>query len=215
MLKGENDALKKELDSSDSKSKKNTKLLKEKDKELHDLRKENQAIKDKFNQIEVEYSELKCAVNRERKETQRKEKSKAKKDFLTNLKSESQQQSEFMCDLCDEKCDSVGVLKLHIKSVHFKNSTTQTEEKTTEEKQAQTVTDQPFVCEEQLNSEVSRFHFGKPNSCNQCGKLFFTELRLKEHIKTDHSNNTLDGQVGNMTAFPIGFPSTNWHSWPP
>ena len=95
MLKGENDALKKELESSDSKSKKNTKLLKEKDKELHDLRKENQATKDKYNQIDVEYSELKCSVNRERKEIQRKEKSKAKKDFLNNLKSESQQQSSF------------------------------------------------------------------------------------------------------------------------
>ena len=214
-LKDENDALKKELESSGSTSKKNAKLLKEKDKELHDLRKENQTTKDKFNQIDAEYSELKCTVNRERKENQRKEKSKAKKDFLNNLKSESQQQSDFMCDLCDEKCDSVGVLKLHIKSVHFQNSTTQTEEKTTEEKQAQTVPESPFVSKEHPNSEVSRFRFDKPNSCNQCGKLFCTELRLKEHMKTDHEHDNVDSQVRNLMAFPVGFPSTNWHSWPP
>ena len=105
-LKHEKDELKTELDFTVSESKKTNKLLKVKDKETHDVRKDHERVKDDFARVSDELKDLRSTVNKEQKEQNRKAKSKGKKDFLNNLKSESIS-NEITCGECENKFENI------------------------------------------------------------------------------------------------------------
>jgi hypothetical protein len=102
------------------------KILKTKDKELYNLKKENETLADNLDRVKLELKELQNKVNKENKEKQRKKKFQAKKDTLNNLK--ESKTSDLDCEMCDEKLESKVKLKLHMKAVHLKDVTSQTKE---------------------------------------------------------------------------------------
>ena len=206
-LKQEIGAFKSELGSRDNDLKKNNKLLKEKEKEIHDLKKESEKAKDDFVRVNRDFKELTAKVNKEEKELKRKEKSQQKKDFLNNLKS-GPKQNEFTCDMCENRFETIGSLKLHIRNVHVKNNSTQTEEKRIESKTVQTSYTKQYS-EEKINytggEAEPRFKF-ETKSCPSCVNTFPSESHLLDHRKCCPGTKT--STLSNLTTFPIGFPSS-------
>ena len=218
-LKQELDALKSELGSKDNEIKKNYKLMKVKEKEMHDLKKEHEKVKDDYVQVNRDFKELTAKVNKEEKDLKRKEKSKQKKDFLNNLKTEAKQ-NEFTCDICENTFETTGKLKLHIRSIHLKNDSTQTEEKMLENKTVQTSSieytcvketqcpDEKMCLMKDKGSDTKpRFKF-ETKSCSSCRNTFPSESHLIDHRKSCLGTKTQFSPLSNPTPFPIGFPSS-------
>ena len=196
-LKQEKDEIKAELDSTVSESRKISKLLRAKDKEIHDVSKDNEKVKDDFAKVSADLKDIRSKVNKEQKVQNRKAKSKDKKDFLNNLKSESIS-SEVPCDQCDDKFVTIWQLKLHVRNVHSKDDTTQTEEKVMESKRVQTFS---IDFTSQRGSQTSE---------------------EKDFVMADSNNRTtipegptLYNPQFNFSTLPIGFPSSSLHSWYP
>ena len=136
-LKEENQEMKEEIESVNENQNKAKKEIKVKDKEMHDVKKENAKVKQDFEKLNAEYKEFHSKVNREKKKEVRKLKKQANRDFLSDLKTEANQ-SEFYCDMCSENFPDLKSLKAHVRYRHMISISTQTDEKFFENKQSQT-----------------------------------------------------------------------------
>jgi chromosome segregation ATPase len=194
-LKSVNKKLEEEHEISDDNHKATAKILKTKDKELYNMRKENETLTENLDRAVVELKELKNKVTKENKENQRKEKAQAKKDTLNNLK--ESKPSDLDCKMCDEKLESKVKLKLHIRAVHLKDEMSQTNEVVKESKLVQTlkmsqstVQDRSTVQTQtdaadvdgimEMSKEYEKY------SCFYCEKEIKSEVLLEEHRITCH-----------------------------
>ena len=96
------------------------KQVKEKDKLMHDLKKENETLARDLLQVETSFKTFTATVNQEKKREERKIKKRDSKDFLNNMKDESKELC-FECNFCDVKCDSVSKLQSHVRTCHMRN----------------------------------------------------------------------------------------------
>ena len=221
-LRQEIGTLKSEIETTDSNFKKNNKLLKGKEKEIHDLKKEQEKVKDEFVRMNRDFKELTAKVKKEEKEHKRKEKSLQKKDFLNNLKSETKKNA-VTCDVCENTFEDMGKLKLHMRNIHVKHISTQTEVKIIESKTVQTSSIEFAVSKETQCSDEKmflmndkdvgtrpKFRFEK-HLCASCEKTFASESHLKDHKQSCHGTQTMPGpysDFSDLMTFPIGFPSS-------
>ena len=67
----------------------NSELVKCKDKEIHDIKKELSTVTENLSQVKAEFANFTSIVNKERKNNERKDKKNEKKEFLNQLRSES------------------------------------------------------------------------------------------------------------------------------
>ena len=224
-LKQEAKHLETELKTSEIDLKKTHKEIKSKDKEVHDLKKENVKVKEDLDRLNKEHKEFKSHVNQERKEHDRKLKKQEKKDFLNNLKSESNP-LEINCEVCDKKLSSLEKLKAHMLSNHTRQSETQSNEAIVEDKIVQTITTIDPKCDNELEAVKGTFEAAKENlgfekySCYYCGKIIANFEFLQVHRKNCHGDHSRFGTVNcvkseRFDSKPIGFSTGTFFPFPP
>ena len=125
--------LENELEGSEKRFKIFNKEVKEKDKTIHDLTKENETLSEKFLQLQTKLNNLTAEVNREKKKEAKKVKKRESKEFLDSLKAESKLK-DLNCNKCNFECESNPQLQNHVNVFHMMHVSTQTEEVAKEEK---------------------------------------------------------------------------------
>ena len=192
---------------SENSDKKSVKIIKGKDKEIHDLKKENYKTKEDIEKLDRELKELKAKVNKDKKDLERKTKKQEKKDFLNNMKTENKAY-DVECDQCDAKVSTMPDLRMHMRVHHMKQSTTQTDgiilapEKSMYEISTQTCDSAP------IEIEFVKY------PCHYCGNTIESKEHLTEHKKKCHGSFIQKSFVKSVplksTFPPIGFESGQW-----
>ena len=85
-LKGDRVELEKEFDIAEKNLRDLKKLVKIKDKEIHDLKRDNVNVSENLEEIKNKFATLTAKVNREKKTEEKKQKKRERKDFFDNLK---------------------------------------------------------------------------------------------------------------------------------
>ena len=198
----------------ESNSKKSNKIIKQKEKDLYDLKKEHSKEKEDLESIDKELKELKAKVIREEKEFKRKSKKQEKKDFLKNLKTENKLE-EIECDKCDAKMSTIQHMKTHTRVHHMKESPTQTDDITLEDKSVQseesvTNCDKTIQTCEVIISEQPQIIVSVKYPCYYCAINIESKEHLRDHKKRCHEKLVpfnLVKSVPPKFEFPqIGFP---------
>ena len=193
------------------------KQVKEKDKVIYDLQKENGFISDNLLKLKTKFSNLTSTVNKERKKEEKKMKAQQGREFMDNLVADSKEQS-FECNLCDMKCDTLPNLQKHVRAFHQRSFSTQTIEKIMldkkiEAKQKEFVSEKLVQTEEKSDSQEFEKY-----PCYYCDYEILDEQHLIEHKLKCHrkwsvnkikpystSSSTLTTH-SKAFSFPVGFP---------
>ena len=93
------------------------------EKEIHDLNKDTKIQESNFKQLK--FDGMSDAMNREKKQQEKKLKKKDAKDFLNNMKAESVH-LYFDCEVCDVKMKTKSQIIYHVRSFHMRSSQSQT-----------------------------------------------------------------------------------------
>jgi seryl-tRNA synthetase len=156
------------------------KHLKQKDKEVYDLQKENSKLKEEIQIVQSDFSNLKSQVNREAKQAERKKKESEKKEFLNVLTSESKQ-DDVSCKYCDKILSSEDKFRRHLLLHHTNCSSTQTNNVVLVDKKIQVKTSE-FTSEkniETLEDVAAKF---ENYPCNYCDYIINNKNCLTEHV---------------------------------
>ena len=95
-VREENKRLENDLESAEKECKKLNKIIKQTEKKVYDLEKENNKVKEDLKFEKDELSNFKTQVNKERKDMERRNKKIEKKEVLNNIKKELEQ-NQFEC----------------------------------------------------------------------------------------------------------------------
>ena len=183
-LRQENDNVVKELEASESIKKIVNKLVKSKDKEIHDLKKENAIVAEDILRVKSEFSEYKSSANKERKEMSKKIAKLEKKDSNENPKN-SLKTTSFSCEICDVEAKSVSALKSHIRNHHAQSKCTQTEVLIMLDQKVQC--SKLVISSDKMIQTLDDSHQSdadiklKPFNCFYCEKNITSEQTLSEH----------------------------------
>ena len=173
-----------------------TKQVKEKDKEIYDLKKENKFISDNLTELKTNFSNLTATVNKEKKKEEKKQKKRESKEFMDSLKDDSKE-LQFQCNFCDVKCESQLKLQKHVRFFHMSSSSSQTHEIKT--------------CAQELNinqnvkikEEVLKDKEYEKYPCFYCEKEITSEQHMLEHKVRCHGAT----EIPSLFSLPI-------RSWP-
>ena len=179
-FKVENRHLRDELESIEKDGKAFNKVLKQKDKQLHDLEKANTSLKENLQSVRSEFSSFKSEVNRERKEIEKTKKKIEKKQFLDNLKSESKE-STLKCETCDQCLTNKEDLRHHMLNHHRETSSTQTISEVYVDKKIQVKTID-FNAVKNIQTSESDMKEFESYPCHYCDFNIETETHLQDHI---------------------------------
>jgi chromosome segregation ATPase len=179
-LENDNSELLEQVKMVEKESKDLKKVVNEKEKQVHNLNREIKNESENFKQLKAKFDDITAAVNREKKQQERKLKKQERKDFLNNLKTESMN-LYFECEKCDVKLETRTQLTYHVRSLHMKSVQSQTDDEEVEEKLVQTdprefTIDKNVQTEDEKSSET----FVK-YPCNYCGTKIANKYHLYEH----------------------------------
>ena len=214
--------LESELDEAEKHWKVLNKQVKEKDKQIYDLKKENCNTLESLSEFKTKFSNLTSEVNRERKKQEKKLKKQGARDSVDSL---NVNEHKFECTLCDVKSESLDKLRNHMRVFHMKSSTVQTNEKVVEEKKVQThdttITSDKNIqtAEEIVTSKVMNIK----HPCFYCDTEIISEQHLLEHrLKCHVTTKTFSVTKGKSPppsasssplpisfSLPVGFPPPN------
>ena len=150
------------------------KALGEKEKAIHDLKKENKSKEDKLKDLKVTIDEQTAAMKKANKQAERKLKKEEKKDFLNNLSSDTG--DHLKCEMCDENFASQSVLRFHIKNVHSASVSAQTDDCGMQENSSQT--DLP----------VQNLNFDDLSTSDKCDNTPAEKKVLRNHVDALHAS---------------------------
>ena len=201
-LKDYNSKLVENLENVEKSLKTVNKQIKAKDKELYDLKKENSILTENFLEVKSKFTNLSTSVNKEKKQEAKRIKKQEKKDFMNNLKAESQT-FNFECDKCDKIFDSLSSFRIHAGSFHVVQNSSQTEEKNIVERALQV--ESRYFTREKLCQTIEENYDelktkSEPYSCFFCDKTIESEEDLNEHRKKCRGSTRL------FCSAPLGLP---------
>ena len=154
------------------------KTLKLKDKEINDLKKINSEIKTNISEAEAKFTALTTKVNVESKVEDKNQKKREHKHFIDNLK----EVKVYKCDKCNSKSETLDGLRSHIRVIHSRSVSTETEDNELDDKSAPW---EPFGFWNDKTSQTSEdceeIEFEK-YPCNYCGTNIANLYHLDEHI---------------------------------
>ena len=176
-LKVENENVENDLQSAEKNWKELKKLIKMKEKEVHDLRKENKLVTENLDIVSNELKNITNQVNKEKKVEAKKLKRIENKEFIETLKAKPE---PFACSSCDLILESLGKLKQHVISFHVTSISTQTSVKVSDDKSVQSDTLSSFKnmftqTFEESDLEVQKY------PCYYCGINIVSENHLNAH----------------------------------
>ena len=190
-IREENKRLETELESAEKEWKRLNKILKQTEKKVYDLSKENNKVKEDLEIEKAALNNFRAQVNKERKDMEKRNKKIEKNEVLNNLKEESKP-NQFECKKCDNTYISEEKLKTHNLEQHTRTTFSQTDVVISVDKKLQV-----------KNSDLdkNKKDFDK-YECFYCGKTIVSEQELKHHVvNCPGPHTTNDFQVNK--ALPI------------
>ena len=121
-------------------------------KEIHNVKRECRTEEDKFKELKAQFNDATAVLKREKKQPERKLKKQEEKDFVNNLKAETNNFS-FECEVCDLKIETNFLLKFHMRTIHMNSVNSQTDDKDPEDKVTQTDAND-FNVDKSMQTEV-------------------------------------------------------------
>ena len=186
------DNLARDLEVAEKNWKELNRSIKAKDKELHELNKENLKITEKFEKVQADFKNLTAIVNKDKKSEAKKLRKVERKEFMDDL---IEKPEEFSCSKCAVKVESLVNLKIHETSVHAANAFTQTTIKDIDDKIVQTLNSEfPLDKCIQMNNESKA-----TMEWFYCEKDIGGEEQLLEHRVTCHGA----AESPSLFSFPI------------
>ena len=186
------DNLARDLEVAEKNWKELNRSIKAKDKELHELNKENLKITEKFEKVQADFKNLTAIVNKDKKSEAKKLRKVERKEFMDDL---IEKPEEFSCSKCAVKVESLVNLKIHETSVHAANASTQTTIKDIDDKIVQTLNSEfPLDKCIQMNNESKA-----TMEWFYCEKDIGGEEQLLEHRVTCHGA----AESPSLFSFPI------------
>ena len=176
-VREENKRLENDLESAEKECKKLNKIIKQTEKKVYDLEKENNKVKEDLKIEKDELSNFKTQVNKERKDMERRNKKIEKKEVLNNTKKELEQ-NQFECKRCDKPYISEEKLKTHILEQHRRSTFSQTDVIISVDRKLQV-----------KDSDLDVKEFDK-YKCFYCAKAITSEQELKHHVVRCHGRHT-------------------------
>ena len=173
-IKVENKRVENDLETMEKNWKTQNRTLKQNEKKIYDLEKENATVKENLQIESAELASLKIEVSKEKKQLERRNKKTENKLFLQNLKSESHA-DRHECGKCGEIFPSGQNLEDHILNIHTATSSTQTDGKEFVDKKIQV----------QNSDKISEHQF-EEYYCFYCGEKINSEQNLKDHVLKCH-----------------------------
>ena len=170
--------LEREIEVSEKNIKDFNKVLKCKDKELHDLQKVNEKVTEDLGKVRDELKHLTMQVNREKRCEAKKLKKAEKKDFLNSI---SEKVPEIQCEKCDLRTESQAKLRIHERSMHQLTKSIQTNVTEYDEKAIQTQHHE--FCEDKSTETHEKIEIMQ---CFYCGITIVSEIHLKDHSNKCH-----------------------------
>ena len=181
----------KEISAVEIKVKELGKIIKAKDKELHDMKNENIKTSETLAKAKSEYSDLSAKV---RKEEKNKKKIEKKNNVLPD------HNEIFTCSVCDDKLESMDKLKSHVRIHHMQIKSVQTEENDDIKVDKKVQVKRSYFNSDK-NTETSKenemIQFVS-YQCHYCAFNIGNEKHLKEHVNQcigSHSPNFLQDPV--------------------
>ena len=188
------------LEAGETNSKKSVKIVREKDKEIYELRKENSKSKEDLENAVKELRELKVKVSKDEKKSKKQE----KKEFMNNLVAVNKQE-EISCNMCDSKLLSFQNLKTHMRAQHMKQTQTQTDDISQSDKSSQS--DESESAKLNDNERVAVF---SKYQCFYCGFKIESKEHLRSHKNKCHEKSNflknIKSAISQKIFPPIGFP---------
>ena len=175
------------------------KTLKSKDKEIHDLIKENEIKAENLVKVKADFAQ----ANKEKKNEERKQKKRDKNDFIEGLKANSFSVA-FECCKCDTKLESLKHLKCHERMFHMVTNSVQTDDKEVEDKIVQSCWNESLVDKEVQTNEEKVLEVEK-YPCFYCGINIVSENHLNEHRRKCRGTSKMFGELGLPPPMPFGF----------
>ena len=211
-LRHENSELLEQVNKFEKESKHFKKVGTEKEKEIHDLNKDTKIQESNFKQLKAKFDEMSAAVNREKKQQERKIKKKDAKDFLNNMKAESVN-VYFDCEVCDVKTETKSQLMYHVRSFHMKSIQSQTDYE--EEDKIVQVNLKDFTVDKDVQTEDDKTNetFVK-YPCKYCGTNIANPYHLFEHVERCRGTFNFCTEPG-LPVIKFFPPSFNLHPPPP
>ena len=151
---------------------KSREVIKVKEKEISELKKENVTVTTSLVQVQTDMAAFTAKVKKEKKDYDKKLRKQSKTDFVEELKSQT---LKYECYVCDAKLESFQKLKSHVKIYHFTNNSTQTQTKTIEEKSVQCSKLTSDKAKETCEEETVELEFEK-YPCFYCDREIASEL---------------------------------------
>ena len=191
-LKINRDNLEGELEVAEKNWKELNKLIKLKDKELHDLQKKNTRLSENLVTVSADFNNLTSLVNKEKKSEAKKIKKLEKKEFMDGLTAKP---VEFECSKCTVKLESMIKLKIHESTSHMETHSTQTTVKEFDDKTVQTFSFE-FSCDESVQTIEENIPMIEKYPCYYCGINIVSEHHLSEHKRKCRGSSRMCGVLG-------------------
>jgi hypothetical protein len=186
VLETEKVAARNESFDTDKKMKELEKTLKPKNKELHDIKKENLQLNEKLDKLNSEYSDLVAKSKNEEKARNRAAKNDDRKELL-KVKFGSE---NLVCNLCDSRLESLAKVRNHDRIHHMEAKSVQTEDycdikvdKKIQVKRRDFNSDKNTATSEYETNKFEEY------SCNYCGFVIVSEVQLHEHVRACHGSH--------------------------
>ena len=164
--------------------------VKAKDKEIYDLKKENETIADNLVNVKEHFAR----ANKEKKDEEKKRKKSDKKDFIEGLKAKSTSVA-LECNVCDVKVESWEHLKSHERMYHMKSNSVQTDVKDMEDKSVQYFSYE-ILCDKEVQTNDEKIHKIEKYPCFYCGINIVGQNHLNEHKGKCRGSSKMFGEVG-------------------
>ena len=191
-LKNDKKNLEKDIEHAETSWKELNKTIKIKDKELYNLQKENKKVKEDLHKAKADFTDLNTQIKNEKKSDAKRLKKAEKKEFIDGLIAKP---TEFQCSKCDVKVDSSVKLKVHERSFHEINNSTQTDDKELNDKLVQTLHYENYQDECIQTIDPKELEQEK-YPCYYCGINVVSVNHLNEHRRKCRGMSRLTGKVG-------------------
>ena len=199
-LKKDNEGLESDLKLSEKNWKDLNKIVKAKDKEIHDMNREIKVL----GEVKSEFDQFKVIVNKEKKDLEKKRKKTERKEFLDNIKTCSPDNCHFKCNICDVKRESYDQLRNHERALHMQSKSSETEEKEMEDKEIQSEQIEVGKRDIETIESENEENFGN-YACYYCERDIDSEQHLSMHRLRCHGAS----KVPSLFSLPVRCPLKN------
>ena len=179
-----------------------------KDKEIHDIHKENGLDTESLEKASRELKDLTIKMNKEMKDLENKQRKEQKKVNIQPLPDH-----KFECSKCDVKTESMSRLKGHVRMSHMSSFGSQTGQADLQEKSVQCILFKDLDTKAVQTEENETKEEFKKYPCNYCNINIANEYHLFEHKVKCRGTLNMFTEPGLPVTQPFGYSSLTLHGF--